>query len=85
MRINPTAIPKELVGVLVRTDDTLSGAIRFAGTRVPVQALIDTIAAGKDLADFLEGFPNVTKKQAESVLAWEHDQARRILGLERAS
>ena len=79
------SIPKELEDVLFSTDDTLSGAIRFRGTRVPVQALIDTIAAGKGVADFLEGYPNVTKGQAETVIAWEHDQARRLLGLERAS
>jgi uncharacterized protein (DUF433 family) len=78
-------IPKELAGVLVSTDDTLSGAIRFVGTRVPVQALIDTIASGAVLDDFLEGFPNVSQEQAEAVLAWEHDQARKLLGLERAS
>ena len=79
------AVPPGLEGILTSSSDTLSGALRFVGTRVPVQALIDTVAAGRDLADFLLGFPNVTQAQAEAVLAWEHDQARRILGLERAS
>ena len=78
-------IPKELEGILESSEDTLSGAIRFVGTRVPVQALIDKIASGADIADFLEGFPNVSREQADAVVAWEHDQARRILGLERAS
>jgi uncharacterized protein (DUF433 family) len=78
-------IPKELQGVLVSTEDTLGGTIRFAGTRVPVQALIDTIASGNSLEEFFGGFPNVTREQAEAVLVWEHDQARKILGLARAS
>lgn len=85
--MNPSdaEVPHELVGVLVKTPDTLGGVIRFVGTRVPVQALIDTVASGKGVDDFLDGFPNVTREQAEAVLAWEHDQARRILGLDRAS
>ena len=31
-------VPPELESVLVSTPDTLSGAVRFKGTRVPVQA-----------------------------------------------
>jgi len=78
-------IPKELEDVLVSTEDTLGGAIRFAGTRVPVEALIDSIASGESLADFLNGYPNVTRDQANVVLAWEGKQALKILGLDRAS
>jgi uncharacterized protein (DUF433 family) len=81
----PSEIPAELDGILVRTEDTLGGAIRFVGTRVPVQALIDTIAAGKGLEDFLEGFPNVRRDHALAVLNWEQLEMKRLLGIERAS
>ena len=78
-------IPAELEGVLVSTEDTLSGAIRFAGTRVPVQALIDSVSAGESVTEFLEGYPNVTREQADKVLDWEGKAALKLLGLERAS
>lgn len=64
-------IPKELEGVLVRTADTLHGAIRFAGTRVFAYQLFDYILTGSSLDDFLEDFPGVGREQAQAVLDWE--------------
>ncbi len=46
----------------------MSGALVFAGTRVPVDILIDYIKAGETLERFLEGFPTVKRKQAEAFL-----------------
>ena len=83
--MKPTSIPEELKDVLESTEDTLSGAIRFVGTRVPVVALLDSVSAGQSLADFLEGFPNVRKEHAARVLNWERQQALQVLGLDRAS
>ncbi len=77
-------IPPELQGVLVANPETLSGAVRFQGTRVPVQALIDTLDGG-DIEEFLDGWPDVTREQAEAVIHWEQNQARRIFGLQMAS
>lgn len=74
-------IPTELQEILVSTPDTLSGMIRFAGTRVPVQALLDTLEDGDTLDDFLVAFPNVSRDHAQAVIAWEQAQARRTLGL----
>lgn len=62
-------IPGELHEVLVATPDTLSGAVRFRGTRVPVQALLDTLSDGLPVSDFLEGYPDVTPAQAQAVVA----------------
>jgi uncharacterized protein (DUF433 family) len=36
----------------------------FKGTRVPIQTLFDHIEAGDPLAEFLKGFPDVTREQA---------------------
>jgi uncharacterized protein (DUF433 family) len=78
-------IPKELENVLVSTADTLGGSVRFKGTRVPVQALIDTLDAGHGLDYFLEGWPDVTEEQARSVISWEQENARQVFGLKIAS
>ena len=40
----------------------------FAGTRVPVQSLIDYFEEGKALPEFLSDFPTVRKTQAVVVL-----------------
>ena len=40
----------------------------FAGTRVPVKALIDHLKAGESLDYFLEGFPSVSREQAIAFL-----------------
>ena len=44
--------------------EILSGTPVFTGTRVPVRNLIDYLAAGDTLDDFLEQFPSVTREQA---------------------
>jgi len=77
-------IPERLDGVLVSTPDTLGGAVRFAGTRVPVRALLDALTLGRSVEYFLEGYPGVTREQALAVMQWEQDQAREALGLTRA-
>ena len=51
-----------------RYQNIVSGALVFAGTRVPVQILIDYLKAGETLDRFLEGFPTVKRKQAEAYL-----------------
>jgi len=76
-------IPKELEGVLDANPKIISGAVRFVGTRVPVQALIDTLDGG-DIEEFLDGWPDVTREQAEAVIRWEQNQARQSFGLKMA-
>lgn len=76
-------IPPELEHVLAADPEFLSGAVRFKGTRVPVQALLDTLDGGT-LDEFLEGWPNVPRQAAEAVIHWEQNQARRTFGLQTA-
>lgn len=54
--------------VISRSPDVMSGAAVFVGTRVPVQSLLDYLAGGHSLAEFLEDFPTVTKEQAVELL-----------------
>ena len=48
--------------------EVVSGALVFSGTRVPVQTLIDYIKSGETLDRFLDGFPTVSREQAEAYL-----------------
>lgn len=54
--------------VVSRNPEILCGTLVFAGTRVPVQTLIDYLKAGETLDRFLEGFPTVKREQAEAYL-----------------
>jgi uncharacterized protein (DUF433 family) len=54
--------------VISRDPEVVSGALVFAGTRVPVDILVDYLKAGDSLDRFLEGFPTVTREQAEAFL-----------------
>ena len=61
--------------VVQRDPEVLSGTPVFAGTRVPVQTLIDYLKAGESLEDFLDGFPSVSRAQAEAFLQIALDSA----------
>ena len=43
--------------------EIMGGTLVFAGTRVPVQTLLDYIKAGDTIDEFLTGFPSVTREQ----------------------
>jgi uncharacterized protein (DUF433 family) len=59
---------RELEGVIARSPDVLGGTPVFAGTRVPVGALLEYLEAGERLDDFLADFPSVRREQAVRVL-----------------
>jgi uncharacterized protein (DUF433 family) len=54
--------------VVVIDPQILSGEPCFAGTRVPVRALLDYIEGGDTLDEFLEQYPTVSRKQAVAFL-----------------
>ena len=47
------------------------GAWVFSGTRIPLFALYENLAAGATVADFVEWFPGVEERQVRAVL--EHE------------
>jgi uncharacterized protein (DUF433 family) len=57
------------VQVISRSPEVMSGAAVFAGTRVPVQTIIDYLAGGHPLEEFLDDFPTVSREQAVELLA----------------
>jgi uncharacterized protein (DUF433 family) len=54
--------------VIIRDPDLLGGTPVFAGTRVPVQTLLDYLEAGHPLDRFLDDFPTVQREQATALL-----------------
>jgi uncharacterized protein (DUF433 family) len=53
----------------------MGGTPVFAGTRVPVQTLLDYLEAGDSIDEFLEGFPSVTRDQVIAFLEEAKDRA----------
>lgn len=54
--------------LITTSPNRLSGTPVFAGTRVPVQTLVDYLEAGDSLNDFLADFPSVSHEHAVAVL-----------------
>ena len=54
--------------LVTRSDEVMSGAVVFTGTRVPVQALLDYLEEGDTLDHFLDDFPTVSREHAVAVL-----------------
>jgi uncharacterized protein (DUF433 family) len=49
----------------------MSGDVVFAGTRAPVQMLLDYLEEGDTLAHFLQDFQSVSREHAVAVLELE--------------
>lgn len=56
----------------------MGGTPVFAGTRVPVQTLLDYLEGGETIDDFLEGFPTVSREQ---VIAFLEEAKDRMVAL----
>jgi len=52
----------------------MGGTPVFAGTRVPVQTLLDYLEGGESIDAFLKGFPTVTRQQVISFLEEARDR-----------
>jgi len=60
--------------VVTSSPDVMSGTPVFAGTRVPIENLLDYLEGGESIEDFLEGFPSVSREQVITFL--EETKAR---------
>ena len=58
--------------------EIMGGTAVFAGTRVPVQTLLDYLKAGESIDDFLDGFPTVTREQ---VIALLEEAGKQLVGM----
>jgi uncharacterized protein (DUF433 family) len=59
---------ENLKGVVRADPEIMGGTPVFAGTRVPLQNLIDYLEGGESIADFLDGFPSVRREQVIAVI-----------------
>jgi uncharacterized protein (DUF433 family) len=66
--------------VVTSSAEVMGGTPVFAGTRVPVQTLFDSLEAGDTIDEFLEGFPTVDREQ---VIAFLEESKVRMLAQTR--
>ena len=64
--------------IISRSPDVMGGTPVFAGTRVPVQTLLDYVEAGDSINDFLAGFPTVRREQ---IIGFLEEAKERMLAL----
>lgn len=64
--------------IISTSPDVMSGTPVFAGTRVPVQTLLDYLKAGESINDFLDGFPTVTREQVITLL---EEAGKQLIGM----
>lgn len=62
--------------IVSRLPNVMGGTAVFAGTRVPVQTLLDYLEAGDSIDEFLAGFPSVSREQ---VIAFLEDAKDRVV------
>jgi uncharacterized protein (DUF433 family) len=65
--------------IVSRDPGVMSGELVFTGTRVEVKTLVDYLKGGHTLDDFLEGFPTVSREQAEAYLETTLETAQKSL------
>ena len=68
----------ELGKVVSRDPEVHSGDLVFAGTRVPVDTLVDYLKADHSIEEFLIDFPSVERWQIESYLDLSPDGLDRL-------
>jgi len=60
--------------IVSASPDVMGGTPVFAGTRVPVQTLIDYLEGGDSIDEFLAGFPSVGREQIVRFLEEARDR-----------
>jgi len=54
--------------IIAHDPEVMNGMLVFAGTRVPVEILIQHLTAGDSLDEFLDDFPTVSREQVVAFL-----------------
>jgi uncharacterized protein (DUF433 family) len=61
-------MPSKAKPAITRDPETHSGAPVFTGTRIAVRVLLDYLADGQSVADFVKHYPSVSRAQAVAAL-----------------
>ena len=64
--------------VVSRDPEVHSGDLVFAGTRVPVDNLVDYLKGGYTIEQFMDSFPTVQRWQVEAYLDLSPDAIERL-------
>jgi uncharacterized protein (DUF433 family) len=64
--------------IISTSPEIMGGTLVFAGTRVPVQTLLDYLKAGESIDDFLDGFPTVSREQVIGLL---EEAGKQLVGM----
>ena len=64
--------------IISASPDVMGGTPVFAGTRVPVQTLLDYVEAGDSINGFLDGFPTVKREQ---IIGFLEEAKERMIAL----
>ncbi|HLK17009.1 MAG TPA: DUF433 domain-containing protein [Fimbriimonadaceae bacterium] len=79
-------VPRSLKGLVSSDPNVVGGELCFIGTRVPLETVVDNLAAGRSVERILRNYPTLEAHHVEAVLRWEQELAREAAGLEsRAS
>lgn len=62
--------------LIVADPEVLHGAVRFAGTRVPVTVVLDNLADGATLEAILDQYPGLREEHIPAALAYAAELAR---------
>ena len=68
MRISKSSDVMRQDEIFSRNPNVMNGALVFAGTRLPVEILVQHLATGDSLDKFLDDFPSVSREQATAYL-----------------
>jgi len=69
-----TELLRRLEGVVWVDPDRMSGEPCFRGTRVPIRMLLEHLAAGFSLDEFLETVPSLEREKAQEFLKLAGEQ-----------
>ena len=66
-----TSVPPGLENVMNVDPEILGGEPCFNGTRVPLETVVDNLAAGRSVAEILDNYPSLTLSHIHAVLQWQ--------------
>lgn len=78
-------VPFGLEHVLSIDPEIMHGDLCFTGTRVPLTVLLDNLAEGMGVEEFLTHYPSVARVSVEAVISWQAEAIRQAAGLKLAS
>lgn len=74
-------VPSGLEEVLSIDPEIMHGDLCFTGTRVPLTVLLDNLADGMGVDEFLTHYPTISRPSVEAVVLWQAKAIREAAGL----